>query len=403
MIAPCPFSALLGVLLACALTSIASAAPSATFSVRDHGATGDGVTLDSPAINAAINAATETGGGTVVFPAGDYLSYSIRLRSHITLHLGPGASLIAADPPAPGEPGGYDAPEPNPWNFYQDFGHSHFRNSLIWGEDLENIAITGPGRIYGRGLSRGNGRYAAPLGAPPPPAIDGLLPDVLVADGDYGFDPLPDLVSGPFGHPKTRDVLPAGVANKAIALKNCRNVTLRDFTMLHGGHFCIFAAGVDNLTIDNLVIDTNRDGMDIDSCCNVRISNCSVNSPWDDTICLKSSHALGDERLTENVTIPNCFVSGFDEGTLPDGTRQTTWQTRGRPHGRIKLGTESGGEFRNITISNIVFEHCRGLALEQVDGGVLEDITIFNIAMHDVVNAPIFIRLGARLRHPTAS
>lgn len=214
MIAPCPFSALLGVLLACALTSIASAAPSATFSVRDHGATGDGVTLDSPAINAAINAATETGGGTVVFPAGDYLSYSIRLRSHITLHLGPGASLIAADPPAPGEPGGYDAPEPNPWNFYQDFGHSHFRNSLIWGEDLENIAITGPGRIYGRGLSRGNGRYAAPLGAPPPPAIDGLLPDVLVADGDYGFDPLPDLVSGPFGHPKTRDVLPAGVANK---------------------------------------------------------------------------------------------------------------------------------------------------------------------------------------------
>ena len=103
------------------------------------------------------------------------------------------------------------------------------------------------------------------------------------------------------------------------------------------------------------------------------------------------------------MTITNCFVSGFDEGTLLDGTRQTTWQTRGRPHGRIKLRTESGGGFRNITISNIVFEHCRGLALEQVDGGVLEDITISNIAMHNVVNAPIFIRLGARLRHPTAS
>ena len=85
---------------------------------------------------------------------------------------------------------------------------------------------------------------------------------------------------------------------------------LRDFSILHGGHFGILATGVDNLTIDNLKIDTNRDGMDIDCCRNVRVSNCSVNSPWDDGICLKSSFALGYARATEMVTITNCLVGG---------------------------------------------------------------------------------------------
>jgi polygalacturonase len=76
---------------------------------------------------------------------------------------------------------------------------------------------------------------------------------------------------------------------------------------------------------------------------------------------------------------------------------------RGGPIGRIKCGTEAGGGFRNITISNCVFDYCRGLALEQVDGGVLEDIAISNITMRDVPNAPVFIRLGARLRKPGAT
>ena len=88
----------------------------------------------------------------------------------------------------------------------------------------------------------------------------------------------------------------AGVGNKAIALKNCRNVLLRDFSILKGGHFGLLLTGVDNLTIDNLTIDTDRDGMDIDCCQNVRVSNCTVNSPWDDGICPKSSYALGYAR-----------------------------------------------------------------------------------------------------------
>jgi polygalacturonase len=370
------------------------------FPVRSFGATGDGRTLDTSAVNRAIAAAAAAGGGVVELSAGSYLCHSIHLMSHVTLHLGPGATVIAADPPAEGEKGGYDPAEPNDWVRFQDFGHSHWHNSLIWGEGLEDVAITGPGRIYGRGLSRGNGRVSLPVNAVPPPAIGGALPDVLASDGPPAPAPKPGTVPGAFN---PRDTLEDGVGNKAIALKNCRNVLLRGFTILHGGHFGILATGVDNLTIDNLVVDTNRDGIDVDACRNVRISNTSVNSPWDDGICLKSSYGLGKARVTENVTIINCFLSGYDEGTLLDGARQRRIARRGGPVGRIKLGTEASGGFRNVAISNCVFDYCRGLALEQVDGGVLEDVVVSNVTLRDVPNAPPFIRLGARLRTPGVS
>ena len=337
--------------------------PAGGLDVRTFGATGDGKTLDTDAINKAVAAAAAAGGGTVLFPAGQYLSYSIRLKSNVTLHLEPGATIIAADAPAEGA-AGYDAAEPNEWNMYQDYGHSHFHNSLIWGEGLENIAITGTGRIWGRGLSRGAG------GGP-----DGGGPNAQAP----------------------------GVGNKSISLKACHNVLLRDFSIFHGGHFGILATGIENLTIDNLKIDTNRDGMDVDACRNVRISNCYVNSPWDDGICLKADYSLGRAKQTEYVTITNCYVSGcWDEGTLLDGTyKKFAPDARGVGHtGRIKFGTESNGGFRNITISNCVFEGCQGLALESVDGAILEDITITNISMRDIVSAPIFLRLGDRMRGP---
>ena len=124
------------------------------------------------------------------------------------------------------------------------------------------------------------------------------------------------------------------------------------------------------------------------------MSDCSVNSPFDDAIVLKSSFALGFARITEDVTIVNCSVSGFDIGTFLNGTykRDNAGKVpdRGVVTGRIKFGTESNGGFRNITISNCTFEFCRGLALETVDGGVLEDISISNITMRDVMGAPFF-------------
>ncbi len=330
--------------------------PGDNFNVRSFGATGDGKTIDTPAINRAIDAASAAGGGTVIFPAGSYLCYSIHLKSKVTLYLGPGATIIAAEPAADRASSGYDAPEPNQWDHYQDFGHSHWHNSLMWGEDISNISILGPGLIWGKGLSRGSGDTA----------------------------------------------LAPGVGNKSISLKNCRNVTLRDISILHGGHFAVLATGVDNLTIDNLLIDTNRDGIDIDCCRNVRVSNCSVNSPWDDAICPKSSFALGYARPTENVTIANCYVTGgYEEGTLLDATYKRFGPDYKVPrNGRIKFGTESNGGFRNITVTNCVVENCRGIALETVDGGVLEDITISNIAMRDITDVPFFLRLGSRMRGP---
>ena len=192
------------------------------------------------------------------------------------------------------------------------------------------------------------------------------------------------------------------MGNKAISLKNCHNVIFRDFSILHGGHFGILATGVDNFTIDNLTIDTNRDGIDIDCCRNVRVINCSVNSPWDDGICLKSSFGLGHARACEMVTISDCLLTGsLEEGTLLDGSWKPFPADSKIPrNGRIKFGTESNGGFKRITISNCVFDGCRGLALETVDGAILEDVTVTNISMRDIVDGPIFIRLGDRMRGP---
>jgi polygalacturonase len=360
------------------------------FDVRAYGAKGDGKTLDTGAINKAIDAAAAAGGGTVRFPAGVYLSFSIRLKSNISLYLDAGATIFAADP---GEAtGGYDLPEPNESDMYQDFGHSHWQNSLIWGIGLHDVSILGPGLIYGKGLTRrGPGPRAEARPGDTPVSLGGARPGAQ-----------PQTPPGE-GAQRNQNASMDGQGNKAIALKLCRNVTLRDVSILMGGHFALLATGVDNLTIDNVKIDTNRDGLDIDACRNVRVSNCSVNSPADDGICLKSSFGLGFARDTENVTILNCQVSGYDAGSFLDGTFKRSPRPapdRDGPTGRIKFGTESNGGFKNITISNCVFDHCRGFAVETVDGGVIEDVTATNLTMRDVTTAPIFVRLGSRMRAP---
>lgn len=338
------------------LTALVSSASAAVYNVRDFGAKGDGVSIDSPAINAAIQEAVKNGGGMVYLPAGVYASYSIRLASRIHLYLEKGCVLKAAD----GEQ--FDAPEPGPQPQYQDYGHSHWKNSFIWGIGLEDITISGEGMIDGTNLSPGYGDSAV----------------------------------------KT------GVANKTISLKECRNVSLKDFTVYRGGHFVLLATGVDNMIIDGVTVDTNRDGFDVDCCRNVRISNCNVNSPHDDGIVLKASYGLGKYVDTRNVTITNCHLSGYDIGSVLDCTYKKPAQFNvhskkeqyARAAGRIKLGTESSGGYQNIAISNCTFDFCGGIFLESMDGGLLEDVVVSNCTMRDCIDSPIFVRLGRRMRSP---
>jgi polygalacturonase len=356
--------AALGVLISIAAPQfVANAADSPDknyFNVRSFGAVGDGTNLDSPAINKTIDACAGSGGGTVYFPAGIYLSGSIHLKSDIHLLIDAGATILGA----PQSLNVYDETEPYSLGGYQDGGHCYFHNSLIWGENLTNVFITGNGMINGGGLVR----------------------DDKILDAMVGFNK--------FYPPVTNPAPPVRLGNKAIALKLCKNILLRDVTIFHGGHFAILVTGCDNLTVDNMTMDTDRDGVDIDCCRNTMVSNCRINSPNDDALCPKSSFALGTNVITENLTIMNCQVSGFEEGTLLDGTMKPS---RAK-NGRIKFGTEASGGFRNCTVANCTFRGCKGLALEEVDGGVMENITINNLTMMDVSEYPIYVTTGKRNR-----
>lgn len=398
-------------------TVMAQPLAAAEFNVRDHGAKGDGVSLDSPAINAAIDAAAAAGGGTVVIPPGTYLSFSIRLKSHIELRIEAHAVLLAATPDA--ELGVYDPPEPNDWGDrlqYQDFGHSHWHNSLLWGENVDHVTITGGGLIDGKGLLRNvgysNGGAAGPNGTVrvDEPATTAAVAPAATASAAPGTTAA---AASPAPSPPVAGTAPAGFGpgaigqgNKAIAFKNSSDIVIRDITISRGGHFAVLVTGVDRLELRNLTIDTNRDGIDIDATRDVRISDCRINAPHDDAIVLKSSYALGALRDTENVDISNCTVSGFDLGTLLDGTHGRTMEKapdRDGPAGRIKIGTESNGAFRHITIRDCTFLRSRGLALETVDGGIIEDVRVRHLTMREVSNAPIFLRLGNRARGPAAT
>ena len=323
------------------------------YNVRDYGAKGDGKTLDHIAINKAIDACVAGGGGRVLLPAGTYLCGSIRLKSNVDLHLMAGAKILAA----PASTKAYDESEVFGAPEYQDGGHTYFHNSLIWAEGQQNVSITGHGMIDGEGLTKRDTEKAG-----------------NVQGGSIG------------------------TGDKAIALKQCRNVTIRDITIYRGGHFAIITTGCDIGTIDNITIDTNRDGIDIDCCKYFTVSNTKVNTPNDDAIVLKSSYALKRPVLCEHILITNCIVTGYKLGTFLDGTyvpEKVNWVC-----GRIKLGTESNGGYRNITISNCTCMWSSGLAFEEVDQGRMENIVVSNISLSHVHHYPIYITTGCRNRGP---
>ncbi|MGN6374272.1 MAG: rhamnogalacturonidase [Sphingomonas sp.] len=354
--------------------------------VRDFGARGDGTTLDTPAFNAAIAAAARRGGGVVHIPRGRYLCFSIRLASGVSLLFEAGAVIVAADPAR--HRGAYDAAEDRGPQLYQDFGHSHWHNSLIWGDCVEDVSISGPGLIDGSALTR-NGpgaRWHAQTGERPLSMQQMSAAEIASLESD--------------------DAAMRGLGDKAIALRLGQRIRLADFTISHGGHIAVLATGTRGLDIDNLRIDAERDGIDLDAVQDVTVRRCRINTPNDDAIVVKSSLALGRPIAAENVTITDCHVSGYDLGTMLDGTNGTTQALapdRDRPTGRIKLGTESNGGYRHVLIDRCRFDHSRGLALETVDGGDIENVTARELVLNDVTTAPIFVRIGNRARGPAGT
>ena len=329
------------------------AAKKNVFNIMDYGAVADGKTLTHDAFNRAIEAAAEKGGGRVLVPYGDYLSGSIRMKSNIDLHFEPGARIIAA----PESSNAYDAREPWEGPQYQDGGHTFFHNSLIWADGAENISVTGRGYIDGIGLTKKDKEKA------------GIVEGGGVDTGD-----------------------------KAIAFKLCKNVKITDLTIYRGGHFAIIVTGCENTLINRVTIDTNRDGVDIDCCKNLVIRNCVVNTSHDDAIVLKSSYALKKVVPCENVLVKNCTVTGYKCGTYLDGTKVP--EPVGWVCGRIKLGTESNGGYRNIKIQNCKGEFSSGLAFECVDQGLMENIEVNGMNIVHTHHYPIYITTGCRNRGP---
>ena len=347
------------------------------FDITSFGAVSNGPALkNQAAINAAIDAAAKAGGGTVVIPSGTFKTYSIRLKSKIGLHFAAKDSVIRAAVPGTGEHqdgGFYDAPEKNPFVGLQDQGHSHWANSLIYGIGVEGVTISGPGLIDGSTIDA--------TGATVP-----VLPT---------WDP-------PEAPMRNVEGVPGG-GNKAIALKDATNIILSDFRLKNGGHFAIFGSAVSHWTIDGIIVDTDRDAIDIDACQNVTVRNSVFNSLTDDAIVMKGTFGEGRYLTSRNILIERDTVSGYDAGSVLDKTysaHKLIATDRDGPTGRVKFGTEGTNGLDTVTIRNVVFDRSRGFALESVDGAVLQNILFEDVRMKNVSSSPIFIDLADRGRAP---
>jgi hypothetical protein len=173
--------------------------------------------------------------------------------------------------------------------------------------------------------------------------------------------------------------------------------------MKNGGHFAIIGTGVSGWTVDGIIVDTNRDAIDIDSVQNMTVRNSVFNSLTDDAIVLKSSFGLGVFFATQNVLIENCTVSGYDAGSVLDGVysvQKLVATDLDGPTARVKFGTEGTNGFNTVTIRNVLFDRSRGFALESVDGAELYNVVMTDVVMRNVSSSPIFIRLGDRGRSP---
>ncbi|MDR1936302.1 MAG: hypothetical protein LBS49_12110 [Candidatus Accumulibacter sp.] len=336
-------------------------------------------TVNTLAINSAIDAAARMGGGTVVIPPGRFKVCSIHLKSNVGIHFTSTDSVLQAggfNAATGGAECIYDNPENNLWIGIQDFGHSHFKNSMIWGIDVKNILISGPGLIEGGFVDINTG------------SVVEVLQRSDKSEMSNRTEEFPVTWSATNG------------ANKAIALFRSENIVMRDFKISMGGHFGIIGTEVVGWTMDNLVIDGPRDALDIDSSQDVTVRNSVFNAPRDDAFVIKGSFGGGRFFPVKNILVENCTISGYDMGSVLSGAKTTYWAQGNGPFGRFKLGTESTNGFDTVTARNLTFEHSRGYVLESVDGAELKNMVFVDSVMRDVISSPIFVRLGDRARAP---
>ncbi|MBL7152801.1 MAG: glycoside hydrolase family 28 protein [Phycisphaerae bacterium] len=299
------------------------------YDIRDFGAKGGGESLCTQAIQDAIDKCAEKGGGTVYLPPGKWLTGTVYLESNVTIQLDTGCTLL----------GSKNKADYGPPRKLKDSDNETFSYwAVIAGKGLENIAIRGRGVIDGQGV---NFRYK----------------------------------NGP--RPKN------------VYLENCRDVLIEGVRLRAAGCWMQHYRNCDRLRIRDIAVFNhvayNNDGLNIDSCRDVVITGCNIDSD-DDAIVLKSLST----KPCENIVISDCIVSSHCNA--------------------IKMGTESGGGFQNITVTNCTICSPRyskvtygkqrglaGLALEIVDGGTLDRIAVSNITIKGVT-VPIFMRLGNRAR-----
>ncbi len=324
------------ILILCILCviSVPGRAGAGYFNVLKYGAKKSGTELSTKAIQSAIDACSASGGGTVWFPAGKYLSGTIYLKSHVTLFLDAGAVLSGSQ-----DLKDYPVTIAN----IRSYTDNYTNKSLIYAESLEDIAITGNGMIDG------NGSFFK---------VENMENDDSLRKKDE------------FWFYKSRPYM--------IRVINCKKILIRDITLLNSPMWVQHYLLCEDLNIDGITVNSrvnhNNDGIDIDACKGVRISNCNVIS-GDDAIVLKSTV----DTPCRDVTITNCILSSDCNA--------------------FKMGTETNAGFRNIVFSNstIYDTHLAGITLQIVDGGTLEGILVSNVTMNNVGDA-IFIRLGNRAR-----
>lgn len=335
------------------------------FDVKNFGASGDGKTLDTAAINQAIGACSSAGGGTVYLAPGVYLSGTVVLKSNVTLYLEAGATLLGSkdirDFTRQIQSTRLNTGNSTFPTDLKDAGPFH----LIFARDAENIGLAGPGKIDGQGTA-----FWVPSGRAHPPAEEAWR-DVIAFDW------------------KPHQPRPSPM----LEFYNCKNLRIADLRIENAAGWTMRPINCDNvfirgITVKNPVYGPNTDGMDLTCCHNVFVSDCLIDT-GDDAICLKSENPYGGElRVSKNITITNCVLSCCCNG--------------------FKFGTATHGGFENVTFSNsVIFNDdvplnsrvISGIALEMVDGGWIDGVLISNIRMQRV-RTPIFIRRGNRKPRP---